>query len=885
MADKFASLVNAFVYFVAGEQPTADKFNALVSQTKYGFSGLESAIGDIHSSSWPYIADDIGTSSTRLTIPFYRSITTGDELGGTDAAGRSLDIVNLARLIGPSSNLNPLMMVEVGDNNIVDEAIAGSDRTEFQLRYPVAGLVSATNPTFTDDTAGALANFKSNVQNVNSTGDYHVDSNGKVTCFTPTASGILASYTVDPKDWGGGSSYSYSRMNVIPDPNQVAAESSEQVVVSVAGADGLHTVQLPLITHMQTNISADAIELSGAKDLNYQLQAKLPFVLTENMTTGQSIPSGFVYLKNVTTNEVYTDATYIYNDEDTFQVGGVDLDDAISAANVFQVLTVGTDITSAILDLQFKMHRHRHNRAFGERGIRVQDLVNNHRSPGLSGTFVPSTMDSNHFSQYLHRDGYRPDDEGSAANDANALRGNLVFGLNSESPGEYVLGANGITSSGSDTWGICFGGNPGASTPDTTWGPVIYGEYSGSVNDGPNLVLKTWDDNDAEVKIEGQGNFVTDVRNHNMSALLQTTIESGTDITITSGDDVFINATGGSGSLNLTSEQDDVNINAGVDFNVTAEEDVRFTLSTSTTNNIFLIDYQNWNGGSTSEERGILFTDSTPDGILRDNDSFFQVRAPNQNGPLVTFNNTSTSVGVAKENCVLELKFGKMNSSESAGNTIVDNESGAKYIFFKNSNRKVGRIEARIKNPSTATWRNDAFFCESGSGGFSGGTGRSIQRTGDVAYVSGQNDFGEVVLAGDLAEWTPEIESVEKDNTLGLPEGMVVFVREGKFWRSGTGTPMVVTHRAVLIGNATEENEDCPHEILSFIGQVPTVVKGPFKSGDYLLAQEGNYCIAVDPEEISFSDYKKAIGTAWESAESEVTESTYTKVLCAIGVK
>ena len=51
-----------------------------------------------------------------------------------------------------------------------------------------------------------------------------------------------------------------------------------------------------------------------------------------------------VYLKNVTKNEVYTDATYIYNDEDTFQVGGVDRD-ATLLGDKFQVLTIGTDIT------------------------------------------------------------------------------------------------------------------------------------------------------------------------------------------------------------------------------------------------------------------------------------------------------------------------------------------------------------------------------------------------------------------------------------------------------------------------------------------------------------------------------------------------------------
>ena len=36
MGDKFPSTVNAFINFVAGEQPTADKFNALVARQSMG---------------------------------------------------------------------------------------------------------------------------------------------------------------------------------------------------------------------------------------------------------------------------------------------------------------------------------------------------------------------------------------------------------------------------------------------------------------------------------------------------------------------------------------------------------------------------------------------------------------------------------------------------------------------------------------------------------------------------------------------------------------------------------------------------------------------------------------------------------------------------------
>ena len=111
---------------------------------------------------------------------------------------------------------------------------------------------------------------------------------------------------------------------------------------------------------------------------------------------------------------------------------------------------------------------------------------------------------------------------------------------------------------------------------------------------------------------------------------------------------------------------------------------------------------------------------------------------------------------------------------------------------------------------------------------------------------------------------------------------MVVYVREKNFWRQSPGTPMVVTKRAAFIGNLCDETETAPYEVLSFIGQVPVWTLGSVSSGDYLVPHEGNCCIAISPEEISFAQYKQAVGTAWESS---LAEEGHRRVLCAIGVK
>ena len=69
---------------------------------------------------------------------------------------------------------------------------------------------------------------------------------------------------------------------------------------------------------------------------------------------------------------------------------------------------------------------------------------------------------------------------------------------------------------------------------------------------------------------------------------------------------------------------------------------------------------------------------------------------------------------------------------------------------------------------------------------------------------------------------------------------------------------------------------------MSFIGQVPTFVEGQVEDGDLLVPVEGtNHTRAINPETIQFSDYRKAVGTAW--GKKLTTEVGL--VNCAIGIK
>ena len=125
-----------------------------------------------------------------------------------------------------------------------------------------------------NDAASALTYNQPTTYKVD--GDYHVTRDGNVYTHKAISSGLTATYTVDPTAWASGASYSQSRFNVIPDPNQISAGSIQQVTVTAAAADGLHVVS-HLVTHQQTDKSGTTASLSDAQDLNHNVQAKLPF--------------------------------------------------------------------------------------------------------------------------------------------------------------------------------------------------------------------------------------------------------------------------------------------------------------------------------------------------------------------------------------------------------------------------------------------------------------------------------------------------------------------------------------------------------------------------------------------------------------------------------
>ncbi|MES2965528.1 MAG: hypothetical protein V4760_16730, partial [Bdellovibrionota bacterium] len=136
------------------------------------------------------------------------------------------------------------------------------------------------------------------------------------------------------------------------------------------------------------------------------------------------------------------------------------------------------------------------------------------------------------------------------------------------------------------------------------------------------------------------------------------------------------------------------------------------------------------------------------------------------------------------------------------------------------------------------------------------GTSRSINAAGSI------NATG-----ADFAEWVPWTSASPKPEAGSL-------IKYKKTW-------VVVSSKetAAFIGNDTQDEANSI--LIAFVGQVPVKVKGPVKEGDLIIPMKDGYGIAVDADEATFAQYKKAVGTAWEAS----TIIGVKKVKVAVGIK
>jgi len=94
-------------------------------------------------------------------------------------------------------------------------------------------------------------------------------------------------------------------------------------------------------------------------------------------------------------------------------------------------------------------------------------------------------------------------------------------------------------------------------------------------------------------------------------------------------------------------------------------------------------------------------------------------------------------------------------------------------------------------------------------------------------------------------------------------------------------TYLVVSSPQTAAFTGNDQYDENSAILVAFAGQVPVKVRGKVREGDYILPGEEGTGMAVNPEGITFEQYRKAVGIAWEGSDAEGVK----KVNVAIGVK
>ena len=387
-------------------------------------------------------------------------------------------------------------------------------------------------------------------------------------------------------------------------------------------------------------------------------------------------------------------------------------------------------------------------------------------------------------------------------------------------------------------------------------------------------------------------------RNANISAANDIILNADNDITLNtdtnfitiSENNTGINST--SGSIFLNSDSGNVNINADVDILLNATDDILLTADdkfitisendtgiNSTSGSIFLNAYGdiNLNAGVGGN---IHIRNET---VVESGEVSFEIERAYFYGTGETAN-----AYLSRNYSGITPRFQIHEDGDAQATFMISknhSSSDDTYVVFVDVDASSASITGRIRGSNSS---GDNAFVSIGGGAEVFDTSYDTYLltfgVGNVVYASGNADFGEWVECGDVSEWKEYEKRENKNlpNQVCLPEGIVVKIRNKKFYKDGSGCAALVTNSALLVGNEIQRSDDWHGVIISFAGQIHVFIEGPCKSGDYIVPKQNeNFCIAIDKDEISFSDYKNALGTVLE--DSDVNEIKH--ILCAIGIK
>lgn len=448
--------------FINGERPSADKFNSIFQFIESRLRGIDISIGQniTDGSNDVTIIDSETSETTSFKVAKKGFKQKNDNEYVLGARDRNLDVSSLMSFIGSASNLNPLMLNEL---QTIKEIIPAGV-TEYNTKYPVSianfiiSLVNLNSSSFT--------RWRSNNSSLDQDGDFYLGYrnsfviNGayyttEITWYKPTETALELEYVFNPETISNSMlSYQGASYNTIPDFNTPKNASSVFVgneeyfynlKFSERDSEGYVTITLPYAKYVSLNVDNQETSELNSGNPTFHNQIKLPEIFKEiQLESGVSqflIPKGLLYLVHFDNPaERLIDNDYIYVNETTIKVSGIS-DDLLNcllaepgAENYKQMhlLTVGTDITTSLLDIRNKLSSHNHDGSFGEEKIHIKNIegIYEYRSIFNSRVYYPTKLQGHIATQYLHRDGYRYNSDPQNAD--NAILGDLLLKGNSD---------------------------------------------------------------------------------------------------------------------------------------------------------------------------------------------------------------------------------------------------------------------------------------------------------------------------------------------------------------------------------------------------------------------------------------------------------------------
>lgn len=461
--------------FVKGEQPTATKFTGWVKQTNTAFARMTKAVGD----PWEYTAHS-GSSGAYFLSP--------DRLAQA----------SLARIIGPSDYVSPRGASFQEPISSVTVTLP-SERNTWNVGFPLvkltsdllptdAGLSKVSKLTWSTDIVATVAPaglFTTEVASpdlVQSAGDFYVDYyTGTISTYGLAASEITLTIS-NLHMLGPGVPWGTS--NVIPHWNS-SSTLCWVTEISTSGGVTTYNIALPDVVASSRDTAPDSILLGAVADSDTSVTEvprwniytsgstasyRLPTALTNNLSTGDRIPEGFMYVWDESTGRIVPQTEFLYQDETNVRVQTPQ--GWLTVGGSVRLIVTGTSLAEAVHHLMTVSREGRHvGLSTGQHQdtlhymvpISHTDIVDSFCGDIPSTTVEPtkyyyrsSSYPVNPHPQYIHRAGYLVDDEDG--NSGNAMRGYLVFAGRYDIDSTYKLGAGTNSGTMGATYGLLFGG-------------------------------------------------------------------------------------------------------------------------------------------------------------------------------------------------------------------------------------------------------------------------------------------------------------------------------------------------------------------------------------------------------------------------------------------